>query len=191
MSLSLYSVANRLAFLQKNERTACTHRKSAFFLLHFLSILLLPYSLAIFFKLHFAFHSPRNVLFLDTFSHVCEYVIEYIYMKEFCALYFGWFLCCVFSSNFTFFLLYTTRFVSRISYSSWFVVSLFVVLEILAFFLCSVALPWRNKKKTYISHSPTSSSCSSFSSISFIFRKLFFRFLFLSLTHSPLPTLLI
>lgn len=93
------------------------------------------------FKLHFAFHSPRNVLFLDTFSHVCLCVYMFVWrnfalstLADFCA---------AFSLRTSlFFLLYTIRFVSRISYSSWFVVSLFVVLEILAFFplLCGFAL---------------------------------------------------
>lgn len=44
------------------------------------------------FKLHFAFHSPRNVLFLDTFSHVCLCVYMFVRrnfalstLADFCA----------------------------------------------------------------------------------------------------------
>lgn len=191
VSLSSFSAANRLAFSQKNERTACTHRKSAFFLLHFLSILLLPYSLAISFQITFCV-SFASQCFIFRHIFACMFVCIYVCMKEFCALYFGWFLCCVFSSNFTFFLLYTIRFVSRISYSSWFVVSLFVVLEILAFFSSALWLCLGEIKKTlYISHSPTSSSYSSFSSISFIFSQTFFSTFISftrSLTHSLSPS---
>lgn len=149
VSLSSFSAANRLAFSQKNERTACTHRKSAFFLLHFLSILLLPYSLAISFQITFCV-SFASQCFIFRHIFACMFVCIYVCMKEFCALYFGWFLCCVFSSNFTFFLLYTIRFVSRISYSSWFVVSLFVVLEILAFFSSALWLCLGEIKKNFI-----------------------------------------
>lgn len=101
------------------------------------------------FKLHFAFHSPRNVLFLDTFSHVCLCVYMFVWrnfalstLADFCA---------AFSLRTSlFFLLYTIRFVSRISYSSWFVVSLFVVLEILAFFFSALWLCLGEIKKNFI-----------------------------------------
>lgn len=200
-------IANRLACFckKKNERTACTHRKSAFFLLHsLLSFLLIFSSSALFacyffFKLHFAFHSPRNVLFLDTFR---MYVSEYIW-RNFCALYFG----CVFSSNFTFFfcLLYSIQHSDRfacISYSSWFVISLFSLF--LRYWLhCSVlwlCLDGERKKKVFFYFAFTDFF------VLFLFFSFFFLFLkfanfFISFTHSiayllsssppPLPTLLI
>lgn len=146
VSLSSFSAANRLAFSQKNERTACTHRKSAFFLLHFLSILLLPYSLAISFQITFCV-SFASQCFIFRHIFACMFVCIYVCMKEFCALYFGWFLCCVFSSNFTFF--FALHHSVCFAYFILFLICCFSVRcswDIGFFFLCSVALPWWNKK---------------------------------------------
>lgn len=197
ISLSSFSAANRLAFLQKKmnaQRVHIGNQHSFFFT--FCQFFFCLIRLLFLFKLHFAFHSPRNVLFLDTFSHVCLCVYMFVWrnfalstLADFCA---------AFSLRTSLFFCSTPFGLFRVFHTLLdllFLCSLF--LRYWLFFLCSVALPWWNKKKLYIFriHRLLHLILLSPRSLSF-FRKLFFRLLFLSLARSlthypPLPTLLI